>query len=177
MTRLRTSDPRPAWQAIALSLALTLLALAAPATAQRAIPGETPLDLNSALALFKQVCADRLPGFENSRPMLAAADYWQNPETGTQYHPTFNLSFNILPGRKTGRCSMVFASEVEAGTLAVGLSVVATATVKDGSGDVGVNPVTGTAEAAAAGGAMFYFEPTGVSGQNHYFHAVLTAGN
>ncbi|HMS96285.1 MAG TPA: hypothetical protein PKA03_13905 [Tabrizicola sp.] len=148
------------------ALALTTL----PANAEVS-PGETPVDMNTAILLFQSTCLDHLPVFSGSAEALKG--YTPNPETGTLYHPDLNLSFSIKTGKAKGICSMVFASDDVPGVLGIALTSAAAAV---GGGEISVDPDMQNMMADLGDKGLMRFRVIGDQGGDVYFHAAVANG-
>lgn len=148
------------------ALALTTLPACAEVT-----PGETPVDMNTAIMLFQSTCLDHLPDFSGSAKALT--DYSVNPETGTLYHPDLNLSFNIKTGKAKGICSMVFASNEDPGVLGLALTSAAAAV---GGGGVSVDPDMQNMATDLGNKGLMRFRVIGEQAGDFYFHAAVGNG-
>jgi hypothetical protein len=95
---------------------------------------------------------------------LLAQGFALNSESGTYYHPRFDLS--VQP---TERCSMVFGSADAAGPLALVMGTVAATALGD---DVEADPATGDARVATAEGT-FTFGPFEAPDGRTFFRALL----
>jgi hypothetical protein len=150
-----------------LRLSLLALLAAAPAAAQGVPPlGTAPLDAQTAAKFFSAVCLDTVPGFGNAGAALQANGFAPNPETGTYYHPRLDLSFHV-----EGGCSMVFGSDATPGE--IGLAFAMATAAAAGSGEIGLDPVSGATTVPGPAGTLMRVEPfTAPSGQS-YFRALL----
>ena len=149
------------------AFALTTLPVRAEVT-----PGETPVDMNTAIMLFQSTCLDHLPDFSGSAKALKG-DYTPNPETGTLYHPDLNLSFNIKTGKANGVCSMVFASDEDPGVLGLALTSAAAAV---GGGGVTVDPDMQNMATDLGDKGLMRFRVIGEQAGDFYFHAAVGNG-
>lgn len=152
------------------ALCLLLAVLGAPALAQGVPPlGEAPLPSRTAAKFFDAVCLRNAPGFGGAAAALAANGFAPNPETGTYYHPTLNLSFHV-----EDRCSMVFASDAPA--TEIGLAFGAATNAATGTaGEVTLDPVSGAASAPGPASTRMTVEPFAAPSGEPYFRALLGA--
>jgi hypothetical protein len=146
-----------------------------PATAQQSYPGSTPLPADAAMDFFVEVCGKNVPDIDKAHDVLKKADFWQRPETGTYYHPKYNLSFKIIP-RDGGICSMVFVSDEKPESVALGLGMAAAASVKseDDSPVVGFDPKSNVSRVEFQEGWVFELDPTGNDKGQSRYHAYIS---
>lgn len=140
------------------------------------IPGETPVDMPTAVMLFQSACLDSLPGFSGAEKALKAAGYTPNPETGTLYHPELNLSFNIDSGKSGGKCSMVFTSKDDPGVLGIALGSAAAAE-STGDSEIQIDPTSGDTTVDMGRGTEMLFHVIGDQAGAVYYHTVISIGN
>jgi hypothetical protein len=149
-----------------------LLCVALPAAAQQNYPATTPLPADEAVIFFAQVCTANVPKTNKAHSVLKKEDFWKRPETGTYYHPKYNLSFQIT-SRYGGTCSMVFASKDPPHELATGFGMVAAMTVNsiDKSPEVSLDAKSNVSRVEFQEGWLFQFEPAGKTDGVAYYHA------
>jgi hypothetical protein len=151
-----------------------LLCVALPAAAQQNYPRTTLLPKDEATIFFAQVCGTNVPEIDRAHSVLKKEDFWKQPETGTYYHPKYNLSFKIT-SRYGGTCSMVFGSKDLPDVLAVSFGVAAAMTVNsaDESAEVEVDPKSGISRVEFQEGWVFQFEPAGKADGVAYYNASI----
>ena len=159
-----------------LRLALVAAVLAGGGASAEDLAGSKPVGIENATNMFQKICVETLPDFKRAKAILDASGFAANPETGTLYHPTLNLSFKVKSGKANGACSMVFVSRTDPLQLGIALS---TAAVTSGRGDggVGMDPQTGFAQVDLGKGTIMTFEPSMKMGGDRYYHAVISNGN
>lgn len=145
---------------------------AASATAE---PTREPLNLEQASEHLKKICFETSPSFDDAEAALRAGSFVRNTRTGTYFHPTLDLSFNLRPvGGKPG-CSMVFVSNEDANQLALLLAIGSQFNVEEDRKqiDIGVDPKTGAASAEMGNGQVFLFRPRGTSRKGKKFYSAF----
>lgn len=71
------------------------------------VAGTKEADRSSAAALFHDVCVATAPGFEKAESVLRSQGFNRKTDTGTFYHPVYNLSVQISTGDANPQCSFV----------------------------------------------------------------------
>lgn len=153
------------------ALVLVGLLAATPAAAQGVPPiGEAALDAATAFKFFDAACLGTQPSFAGAPGALEANGFARNPETGTWYHPTLNLSVQA-----DDACTMVFASDEDPGQVAMTLAM-GVAAAAGGGADVSLDPSSGRAVVPGPDGSVFEMEPVPSQDGRRYYIAGLTPG-
>ncbi len=124
------------------------------------------MPVDTAVKFFEAVCLRTAPSFRGARAVLEADRLARNPETGTYYHPTLDLSFHV-----EGDCSMVFSSDDD--TNVIGFAFAGATLAASGGSDMGVDPDAGTTQARGPDGTFMTVGPFRAPDGSVYLRALL----
>ena len=133
--------------------------------------GTALLDQSDALLAYQTICLDTLPRFAGAEEVVKRRGMAKNPTTGTWYDPNRELSVNLLPRGGRPVCSIVFASNESPQMLSLTLGI-GTASGRQGSPEIGIDPERGTASTSTDSGGEMFFE-TGIGGRSNLHRVVL----
>ncbi len=137
------------------------------------VPGTHPVDSASAMSLISDICVDTLPRFANAPAVLAKMPFQQNPQTGTYYHRSLDLSIKLHTDKGRKICSMVFVSKDDPAQLALLIPIAASS--QGGGNKILVGPDMSQSAVALAGGARLTFQPIGQNAGKKYYNITVTA--
>lgn len=92
-----------------VSLALLfVVTLFGPAKAQDVGPGDIQPDAATVITMFDMACVNNLPDFTPTEQLLENSGVFQQADTGTYYHTSFDLSIKVHISDGDLVCSVVF---------------------------------------------------------------------
>ncbi len=104
---------------------LAYLFFAQATVADEVTVGTGEPDMLTTGLLFQSVCGETLPRFRRAERILENRGFVRNPDTGTYYHQSINLSFRIGTANGSPVCSMVAIGRSIDDTMPLSIAVAA----------------------------------------------------